>query len=151
MRFVDYKLEKVSANNMDTSLISPTLQLELYVNQRADFLIQIPIFALAQECYPETWLQDTARHNVIPYTRHPLWISVMRVATTTILIYTLLGPKFLQQHRVHMVLYIIVCRSWPPAEKCAWHILELSKEIFGAICAAFTKNFYEKGLKYVEV
>lgn len=70
MRFVDYKLEKVSANNMDTSLISPTLQLELYVNQRADYLIQMPIFALAQECYPE---------------------------------------------------------------------------IFGSICAAFTKNFYEKG------
>lgn len=53
MRFVDYKLEKVSANNMDSSLISPTLQLELYVNQRAEYLVKIPIFALAQEVYPE--------------------------------------------------------------------------------------------------
>ena len=61
MRFVDYKLEKVSANNMDTSLISPTLQLELYVNQRADYLIQMPIFALAQECYPDTCLHKVAR------------------------------------------------------------------------------------------
>lgn len=52
MRFVDYKLEKVSANNMDSSLISPTLQLELYVNQRAEYLVKIPIFALAQEVYP---------------------------------------------------------------------------------------------------
>lgn len=60
MRFVDYKLEKVSANNMDTTLISPTLQLELYVNQRASYLIQIPIFALAQECYPETCLHRAA-------------------------------------------------------------------------------------------
>lgn len=55
MRFVDYKLEKVSANNMDATLISPTLQLELYINQRADYLSQMPIFALAQECYPDAW------------------------------------------------------------------------------------------------
>ena len=55
MRFVDYKLEKVSANNMDATLISPTLQLELYINQRADYLSQMPIFALAQECYPEVF------------------------------------------------------------------------------------------------
>lgn len=55
MRFVDYKLEKVSANNMDATLISPTLQLELYINQRADYLSKMPIFALAQECYPDAW------------------------------------------------------------------------------------------------
>ncbi|CAE7313802.1 Cnga3, partial [Symbiodinium natans] len=55
MRFVDYKLEKFSTNTLDASLISPTLQLELYVSQRADYLSKIPIFALAQECYPEVF------------------------------------------------------------------------------------------------
>ncbi|CAJ1357449.1 unnamed protein product, partial [Effrenium voratum] len=55
MRFVEYKLEKVSANTLDSALISPNLQLELYVSQRADFLGQLPIFALAQQCYPEVF------------------------------------------------------------------------------------------------
>ena len=35
MRFVEYRLEKFSTTNLDTSLISPTLQLELYVSQRS--------------------------------------------------------------------------------------------------------------------
>ena len=65
MRFVDYKLEKVSANNMDATLISPTLQLELYVNQRADFLSSMPIFSLAQECYPAARSGLRALHQLL--------------------------------------------------------------------------------------
>ena len=53
MRFVDYKLEKFPSNTLDASLVSPTLQLELFVSQHADYLSRIPIFALTQECYPE--------------------------------------------------------------------------------------------------
>jgi len=55
MRFVDYKLEKFSTNTLDASLISPTLQLELYVSQRANYLSRMPIFALLQECYPDVF------------------------------------------------------------------------------------------------
>ncbi|CAE7656177.1 HCN4 [Symbiodinium sp. CCMP2456] len=55
MRFVDYKLEKFSTNTLDASLISPTLQLELYVSQRANYVSRIPIFALLQECYPDVF------------------------------------------------------------------------------------------------
>jgi len=55
MRFVDYRLEKFSASNLDTSLISPTLQLELYVGQRACFVLEMPIFKLLQECYHDVF------------------------------------------------------------------------------------------------
>ena len=55
MRFVDYRLEKFSATSLDTSLISPTLQLELYVGQRSSYILELPIFKLMQECYPDVF------------------------------------------------------------------------------------------------
>ena len=55
MRFVDYRLEKFSATSLDTSLISPTLQLELYVGQRSSFILELPIFKLLQECYSDVF------------------------------------------------------------------------------------------------
>ncbi|CAJ1355387.1 unnamed protein product, partial [Effrenium voratum] len=55
MRFVDYRLEKVSSAQLDTSLISPTLQLELYVGQRSSYVMEMPIFRLLSECYHEVF------------------------------------------------------------------------------------------------
>ena len=55
MRFVDYRLEKFSATSLDTSLISPTLQMELYVGQRSSYILELPIFRLMQECYPDAF------------------------------------------------------------------------------------------------
>ncbi|CAE7560893.1 Hcn4 [Symbiodinium natans] len=53
MRFVDYKLEKNTPISFDSSLISITLQTELYVNQRGKFLESVPIFSLTKQAFPE--------------------------------------------------------------------------------------------------
>eukprot|EP00930_Biecheleria_cincta_P082015 TRINITY_DN7154_c1_g1_i6.p1 TRINITY_DN7154_c1_g1~~TRINITY_DN7154_c1_g1_i6.p1 ORF type:complete len:1175 (-),score=177.85 TRINITY_DN7154_c1_g1_i6:63-3554(-) len=53
MRFVDYKLERPSLAGMDHSLMSPTLTMELYVNQRQGVLLEHPIFALTHDAFPE--------------------------------------------------------------------------------------------------
>ncbi|CAE7563736.1 Cnga4, partial [Symbiodinium pilosum] len=55
MKFVDYKLEKMSPTNFDSSLISSTLQTELYVGQRSAFLSPMPIFLLTEEAYHEVF------------------------------------------------------------------------------------------------
>jgi len=55
MKFVDYRLEKMNNITFDGSLISKTLQTELYVNQRNIYLIQLPIFSLAQAVYPDVF------------------------------------------------------------------------------------------------
>lgn len=55
MRFVDYRLEKFSSTQLDTSLISPTLQLELYVGQRSNYVLEMPIFKLLNECYHDVF------------------------------------------------------------------------------------------------
>eukprot|EP00434_Breviolum_minutum_P012096 symbB.v1.2.010667.t1/scaffold700.1/size171416/8 len=55
MKFVDYRLEKMNNITFDGSLISKTLQTELYVNQRSIYLIQLPIFSLAQAVYPDVF------------------------------------------------------------------------------------------------
>lgn len=55
MKFVDYRLEKMSNISFDATLISKTLQTELYVNQRNAFLVQLPIFSLAQAVYPDVF------------------------------------------------------------------------------------------------
>jgi len=55
MKFVEYKLEKLQPNNYNTSLISATLQTELYVNQRSLFLQALPICRLAKEVFPEAF------------------------------------------------------------------------------------------------
>ena len=55
MRFVEYRLEKFSTTTLDTSLISPTLQLELYVSQRSSYVLELPIFKLLQECYTDVF------------------------------------------------------------------------------------------------
>eukprot|EP00439_Symbiodinium_sp_Y106_P044031 s753_g5.t1 len=53
MRFVDYKLEKNTPISFDSSLISITLQTELYVNQRGKFLESVPIFGLTKQTFPD--------------------------------------------------------------------------------------------------
>ncbi|CAK9078837.1 Potassium/sodium hyperpolarization-activated cyclic nucleotide-gated channel 2 [Durusdinium trenchii] len=55
MKFVDYKLEKMAMTNFDASLISTTLQTELYVGQRSRFLNPLPIFAMTAEAFPEVF------------------------------------------------------------------------------------------------
>lgn len=55
MKFVEYKLEKMMPTTFDSTLISPTLQTELSVNQRARFVETVPIFALTQTLYPEVF------------------------------------------------------------------------------------------------
>lgn len=55
MKFVDYKLEKMAMTNFDASLISTTLQTELYVGQRNKFLNPLPIFTMTAEAFPEVF------------------------------------------------------------------------------------------------
>lgn len=55
MKFVDYKLEKMAMTNFDASLISTTLQTELYVGQRNKFLTPLPIFTMTAEAFPEVF------------------------------------------------------------------------------------------------
>lgn len=55
MKFVDYKLEKMAMTNFDSSLISTTLQTELYVGQRNRFLNPLPIFTMTAEAFPEVF------------------------------------------------------------------------------------------------
>eukprot|EP00438_Fugacium_kawagutii_P004329 Skav220061 [mRNA] locus=scaffold1709:116943:126732:- [translate_table: standard] len=43
MKFVDYKLDKISPVTFDSSLISMTLQTELYVSQRGQYMELLPI------------------------------------------------------------------------------------------------------------
>ena len=54
MRFVDHKLDKQEANAaLDLSLISPTLQMELYESQRSRYILVHPFMNLTKEAYPE--------------------------------------------------------------------------------------------------
>eukprot|EP00913_Durusdinium_trenchii_P027904 g26164.t1 len=46
---------RMSNNSFDSSLISKTLQTELYVNQRNAYLVQLPIFSLSQAVYPDVF------------------------------------------------------------------------------------------------
>jgi len=55
MKFVEYKLDKISPVTFDSSLISMTLQTELYVSQRGEYLERLPIYNLTKELYPETF------------------------------------------------------------------------------------------------
>ncbi|CAE7740577.1 eag [Symbiodinium sp. CCMP2456] len=55
MKFVDYKLEKMTAFSFDESLISPTLYTELFVGQRGKFLSKLPIFSLTLEIFPDVF------------------------------------------------------------------------------------------------
>lgn len=53
MNFVDYKLEKLSMINFDTSLISDTLQSELCVNQRSRYLEALPICKICKDLFAD--------------------------------------------------------------------------------------------------
>ena len=59
-RFVDYKLERTLAVQLDPTLISPTLQAELFVSQRSTFLCNIPIFSVAADVYPDVFAKICA-------------------------------------------------------------------------------------------
>ncbi|CAJ1352762.1 unnamed protein product, partial [Effrenium voratum] len=55
MKFVDYRLDKMTLASFDGTLISNSLRAELFVNQRSDYLVQLPIFSLAQAVYPDVF------------------------------------------------------------------------------------------------
>ena len=55
MKFVDYKLEKMTSLNFEQSLISPTLYTELFVGQRGKFLSKLPIFSLTLEIFSDVF------------------------------------------------------------------------------------------------
>ena len=48
MKFVEYKLDKISPVTFDSSLISMTLQTELYVSQRGEYMELLPICNLTK-------------------------------------------------------------------------------------------------------
>ena len=55
MKFVDYKLKKMSFATFDPALISTTLQTELFVGQRSRYLKKLPIFALCDELFSDVF------------------------------------------------------------------------------------------------
>eukprot|EP00435_Cladocopium_sp_Y103_P037287 s20_g9.t2 len=61
MKFVEYKLDKISPVTFDSSLISMTLQTELYVSQRGQYMELLPICNLTKVLYPETFAYICAK------------------------------------------------------------------------------------------
>eukprot|EP00931_Biecheleriopsis_adriatica_P036359 TRINITY_DN20949_c0_g1_i1.p1 TRINITY_DN20949_c0_g1~~TRINITY_DN20949_c0_g1_i1.p1 ORF type:complete len:1323 (-),score=258.84 TRINITY_DN20949_c0_g1_i1:57-3953(-) len=55
MRFVDYKLESQSSVALDTTLLSPSLHIELHVSQRSPYLMPHAMFSLVEEAFPEVF------------------------------------------------------------------------------------------------
>ena len=55
MKFVDYKLQRTSAMTFDQTLISKTLQTELFVGQRSRFLERLPIFKLTSDLFSDVF------------------------------------------------------------------------------------------------
>ena len=55
MKFVDYKLARTSLVTFDPSLISKTLQTELFVGQRSRFLERLPVFKLTSDLFPDVF------------------------------------------------------------------------------------------------
>ena len=55
MKFVDYKLQKMSMVTFDPTLISATLQTELFVGQRSRFLERLPIFRLTSDLFADVF------------------------------------------------------------------------------------------------
>jgi len=88
MRFVDYRLEKLSSTQLDTSLISPTLQLELYVGQRSNYVLEMPIFKLLNECYHDVFGSVCAALMKNVYEREEnvfiagSWVSFLHITAT---------------------------------------------------------------------
>ena len=46
---------RMAIHSFDQTLISKTLQTELYVNQRSPYLVQLPIFALCQAVFTDVF------------------------------------------------------------------------------------------------
>jgi len=88
MRFVEYRLEKFSSTSLDTSLISPTLQMELYVSQRSIHVLELPIFKLLQECYSDVFgsLCAALEKHVYEKGEHIFfagsWVSCLHITAT---------------------------------------------------------------------
>ncbi|CAJ1395704.1 unnamed protein product, partial [Effrenium voratum] len=55
MKFVEYKMDKISPVTFDPTLISLTLQTELYAGQRGQFLESVPIFRLTKVAFPDAF------------------------------------------------------------------------------------------------
>lgn len=55
MKFVDYKLQKMSFVTFDPTLISATLQTELFVGQRSRYLERLPIFQLTSDLFADVF------------------------------------------------------------------------------------------------
>ena len=60
MKFVDYKLKKMSFATFDPALISPTLQTELFVGQRSKYLKNLPVLSLCDELFPDVFARICA-------------------------------------------------------------------------------------------
>eukprot|EP00438_Fugacium_kawagutii_P003373 Skav228254 [mRNA] locus=scaffold3112:264241:268087:+ [translate_table: standard] len=63
MKFVDYKLAKMSFVTFEPGLISTTLQTELFVGQRSRFLERLPIFLLTSDLFPDVFATICAALN----------------------------------------------------------------------------------------
>eukprot|EP00930_Biecheleria_cincta_P034636 TRINITY_DN23909_c0_g1_i1.p1 TRINITY_DN23909_c0_g1~~TRINITY_DN23909_c0_g1_i1.p1 ORF type:complete len:1227 (+),score=139.08 TRINITY_DN23909_c0_g1_i1:46-3726(+) len=66
MKFVDHKLEHQSSVNLDHTLISPALHVEIHLHQRLQYLMPHPFFALTQSVFPDVFADMCAAlaHNV---------------------------------------------------------------------------------------
>ena len=117
MKFVDYRLDKrlgrspenlwnspelmqhsqstvsksdarMAIHSFDQTLISKTLQTELYVNQRSPYLVQLPIFALCQAVFTDVFadicavMQKRVFEKKETVFAHGSWATVMEITAS---------------------------------------------------------------------
>ena len=93
MKFVDYKLQKMSMVTFDPTLISTTLQTELFVGQRSKFLERLPILKLASELYPDVFASVCAALSKNVYEQkeyifvNGAWSTSLHIPTTGCFLY----------------------------------------------------------------
>ena len=93
MKFVDYKLQKMSMVTFDPTLISSTLQTELFVGQRSKFLERLPILNLASELYPDVFASVCAALSKNVYEQKEYifvtgaWSTALHITTTGCFLY----------------------------------------------------------------
>ena len=82
------RLHRLAIHSFDQSLISKTLQTELYVNQRSPFLVQLPIFALCQAVFADVFadicavLQKRVFEKKETVFAHGSWATVMEITAS---------------------------------------------------------------------
>ena len=78
----------MAIHSFDQSLISKTLQTELYVNQRSPFLVQLPIFALCQAVFVDVFADICAVMQKRVFEKketvfvHGSWATVMEITAS---------------------------------------------------------------------